>query len=76
MVVAFVSVRVEPGMDGAVLSKVRTFKEVKEAISTYGMYDLLLKVEVGSLNDLDRFIFENLRKIPSVKETVTVIARG
>lgn len=75
-IVAYILVRVEPGMDQEILDNLRKSNKVVEAVATYGTYDLLVKVSVDSLSDLDNFIFENLRKLPNVKRTATIIARG
>jgi DNA-binding Lrp family transcriptional regulator len=38
------------------------------------MYDLHVEVSFKTKDELDRFIFDKIRRIPGVKETVTLIA--
>ena len=73
MVIAYTLIKAESGKDYRVLALVKRKKEVKEVALTYGAYDLVAKVEVESPEDLDSFIFNELRKIPEVKETMTLI---
>jgi len=35
--------------------------------------DVVVEISFGSIEELDEFVFDRLRKIPHVKETVTVI---
>lgn len=51
----------------------RTYAEVKEIVLTYGEYDLILKVESNSLEELDAFIFHKLRATEGVNATTTLI---
>ena len=74
MVRCYTLVRVKPPRDKAVYWKIKDLPEVKEAIMTYGEYDLIVEIEVNSLDDLDFFIFNKLRKIEGVEATTTLIA--
>jgi len=51
----------------------KTYPEVKELLSTYGEYDLIIKVSSPSLEDLGNFIFNKLRAIDGVQATTTLI---
>ena len=73
MVKSFALVRVKPPRDKEVYGRIRQFKEVKGVNVTYGEYDLIVEIEVGSLNDLDSFIFSKLRAIEGVESTTTLI---
>ena len=71
---AYVLARVEAGRDREVFNEIKKLKEIKKASATYGMYDLHIEVTVDRVEDLDAFVFDKVRKIPGVKETVTMIA--
>lgn len=73
MITGYTLARVVPSKDKEVYAKVRTFSEVKEVILTYGEYDLIVKVEADSLDDLDTFIFNKLRTTEGVAATTTLI---
>ncbi len=74
MVLAYVLAKIEAGKDREVFHEVKKLKEVQRASATYGVYDLLIEIEFKNIEDLDSFVFDKLRKMPGVKETVTVIA--
>ena len=46
---------------------------MKEVALTYGNYGLIAKIEVDSPEALEAFVFNVLRKIPEVKNTITLI---
>jgi DNA-binding Lrp family transcriptional regulator len=73
MVVAYCLVKTELGKDYKVLATVKRHKEVKEVALTYGAFDLIVKIDVPSPEELDRFIFNVLRRIPEIKDTTTII---
>jgi DNA-binding Lrp family transcriptional regulator len=54
--------------------EVRKMPGVKQAIPTYGVYDLHVEVSFGTMDELDKFIFDGIRRVPGIKETVTLIA--
>jgi anthranilate phosphoribosyltransferase len=73
MVTSYTLARVLPTKDEEVYKKVKAYAEVKDAILTYGEYDLILKIESNSLEDLDNFIFNKLRATDGVMATTTLI---
>jgi DNA-binding Lrp family transcriptional regulator len=73
MIGAYVLLRIKPGMDRKVLNTVEKFPQVKVAETLYGEYDMLLKVEMETLDDLDSFIFDTVRTIKGVEGSTTLI---
>lgn len=73
MVDAIVMAKVDAGKDKEVLKCVKTINGVERAWATYGIYDLVILVYFQSVEALDKFVFHELRSIPSVRETVTLI---
>jgi len=59
--------------DKEVYMKVKASEEVKDIILTYCEYDLILKIESNSLEDLDHFIFNKLRAIDGITTTTTLL---
>jgi DNA-binding Lrp family transcriptional regulator len=74
LIVAYVLAKVEAGKDKEILSETQRSTGVIEATPTYGVYDLHIKVEFNTIEELDEFIFNKIRRIPGVRETVTLIA--
>lgn len=73
MVTSYTLARVEPAKDRDVYDLVKQLPGVKEVITTYGEYDMIIKVEVESLDKLDDFVFNKLRVIEGIELTTTLI---
>lgn len=73
MVSAYIFAKVEIGKDKEVVHEMKTIPEVKKVCLTYGPYDIAIEATFETIEYLDRFVFDKLRKIPKVKETLTVI---
>ena len=73
MVTSYTLARVEPAKDMEVYNLVKQLPGVKEVITTYGEYDMIIKVEVESLDKLDDFVFNKLRVIEGIELTTTLI---
>ena len=73
MVVSYTLVRVQPSMDRDIFLKVKEFPEVKDVITTYGEYDMIIKIEENSMDELDAFIFQKLRHLVGIEATTTLI---
>lgn len=73
MPLAFVLINVQSGTDEEVVEKIRGTPSVKEVNRIYGIYDLILRVEVENLNEVKAFVESKLRRLPQVKSTLTMI---
>jgi DNA-binding Lrp family transcriptional regulator len=71
---AYVLAKVEAGQDQQVLKEVKKIAGVRQATPTYGFYDMHIEVSFDKMEELDKFIFEQIRRIPGIKETATLIA--
>jgi len=74
MATAYVLAKVQTGREGEIRKALATDECVKELNFVYGQYDLILKVEAAGIEELDMFIFERLRRLAGVQETMTLIA--
>jgi DNA-binding Lrp family transcriptional regulator len=74
MIYVYILGKVEAGTEDRVLNVFKGVKSVKKASLTYGVYDLCVEGEFKGMEELDDFILKVVRKIPGVKETVTLIA--
>ena len=74
MIIAYVLAKVEAGKDAEVLTEAKEIPGVKQVVPTYGVYDLHVEVSFDTMEELDRFIFDKIRRIPGIKETVTLVA--
>lgn len=74
MVTAFVLCVTDAGKEREVVQKMKTMPNVEECYVVYGEYDVIAKITVDELKKLDTFITENVRTIPAVQMTSTMIA--
>lgn len=73
LIEAIVLLRIKPGMDRFVFSAVKKLKQINQIETVYGEYDLLTKVAVETMDDLDAFIFDKVRTIKGIERTTTLI---
>lgn len=73
MVMAYILAKIEAGKEDEISSKIQALPEVKHAAFTFGVYDVVVVVEFGQVEDLDEFLFAKLRKIPGIVETISII---
>ena len=72
-VFAYIFLTVTSGSERDVCKKLSNYEEVVELNEVYGEYDVILSVQVEGLESLDRFITEEIRSIPNVILTYTMI---
>lgn len=74
MVVAFVLIVSQAGKEKRVVDDLMKLPFVKEASLVFGDYDIVAKVEVESTETLSKVLMEQIRRIPSVSMTTTLIS--
>ena len=74
MVTAYIMVIVKPGSEIKVAERLMREGEVKDIAIVYGEYDIIMKVEVETMEDLQKFLSEKVRAIDEVEKTTTLIA--
>jgi DNA-binding Lrp family transcriptional regulator len=70
---AFILAKVHSGKDREVIQQIKKLKEVKMFYPTYGIYDLIMQIEYKEAKQLDSFVFDKVRSINGINETVTLI---
>jgi len=73
MVNAYSLISAEPGKTGEVFRKVKAIGGVKKAEAVAGPYDIVARIEVDSLEKLTKAVFVEIRGIPGVTNTTTLI---
>jgi len=62
-----------PGKTMEILQKIKAIDAVKLADSVAGEYDIVTRIEVDSLEKLSKIVFGEIRVIPGVMATMTLI---
>jgi len=73
MPMAFVFVNAEVGSEDEALKQLRKIEDVKEAYSIYGIYDIVAKVEAETIDRLREVITSKVRKLRTVRSTLTMM---
>jgi len=73
LVSAYIMMKMQVGMDDQVVAELKKLPQIQEANATYGAYDLVIKVKFKTIEDLDRFIFEKIRRVKGITETSSMI---
>lgn len=63
-----------PGGEKELAQDLRRLPEVKEVWEVYGEYDLVVRVEIRTLQLLDSFVRDRIRRMPTVRLTTTMIS--
>ena len=74
MITAYVLIATSIGEEKTVAEALEKLKEVELADILYGEWDIILRVKVESLKELDAFLTEKIRKMKNIKLTSTLIA--
>jgi DNA-binding Lrp family transcriptional regulator len=73
MVKAYVLLKVKTGTERHVFEQLDELKESVEVNELYGDWDIIAKLELEKLGDLDRILTEKIRSIEGIKDTSTMI---
>ncbi len=70
---AYVLINCELGAEKGVVDALRNIPGVAEAHPVYGMHDIVAKVTSDTIEGLNEIITWQIRRIPKVRSTVTMI---
>ena len=73
MPTAFVFINTEPASMPEVLKEVKAVEGVEEAEMVYGVYDIVAKVKVETMDKLKQIITYHIRRLDKVLSTQTLL---
>jgi len=73
MATAFVLINTETGAEEEVLEALKNIPEVKEANSVYGVYDIIVRLEASTMEEIKNAISWGIRRLAKVRSTITMI---
>ena len=73
MALAYILISSELCKEDELIKKLRALHEVREAYVTYGVYDIIVKVEAENQQVLKDVVFTSIRKMDEVRTTLTMI---
>lgn len=76
MMKAYVLVNTELGQEAAVVEELSAVPGINSVHSLYGIYDVIVEVEAETMDKVKEIVFNNIRRLDSVKTTITLITYG
>ncbi len=73
MIFVYILAKIEAGTENKILDSLKNTSQISKASLTYGIYDLCVEAQFKTMEELDNFVINVMRKIPGIKETVTLI---
>ncbi|MDE1841900.1 MAG: Lrp/AsnC ligand binding domain-containing protein [Thaumarchaeota archaeon] len=67
------AIHCETGKENPVIRKLMEIKGITEVTGTLGLYDIIIKVEASDSMTLEKIITKEVRKIPHVLTTMTLM---
>ena len=72
MEIAYVLVKSKMGHEVDVMNDILKIDGIKEVMGTYGVYDIFVKVQAPTRNEIERVITQKIRRIRNVISTTTL----
>ncbi len=72
MTTAYVLINCDLGYEEQIIEELKHISDVKEIHGTFGVYDILAKVESDAVEKLETTTWE-IRKIPKIRFTLTLM---
>jgi DNA-binding Lrp family transcriptional regulator len=69
---AYFVATVKKGTEHEVAKRIRKMEEITEVLVTYGLWDIIARIEAKSLEHLDKIITD-IRQLPEIEQTNTLI---
>jgi DNA-binding Lrp family transcriptional regulator len=73
MPAAYVLINCDLGSEESIIKEIAGLPGVREVKGTYGVYDVVAKVEADNMETLKDTITWKIRRMPKVRSTVTLI---
>lgn len=74
MVNAFILLIAEAGKEESIINQLLESEFVKEAHIVYGQYDIIVKVNLERVTQLNEFLIKVIRPIAGVRDSSTMIS--
>ena len=69
----FVLINCEPGKEPEILEQLHKMENVVDSQGTYGVYDIIARIESDSQSQLAHIISDQIRKISNINSTLTLL---
>ncbi|MFQ5572779.1 MAG: Lrp/AsnC ligand binding domain-containing protein [Nitrosopumilaceae archaeon] len=69
---SYVLLTCDVGKRDFVKKELESFNEIKEIVGTYGMYDIILKIESESEEKIQSFVRDKIRNVDHIRTSLTL----
>ena len=73
MKTAFTLITCDVGTEGKIVENLKTIDGIKEVQRVMGNYDIIVKLEAQTKEDLMKIIIQKIRKIANIRSTLSLI---
>ncbi len=73
MKTAFILITCDVGTEGKIVETLKTIDGIKEVQRVMGNYDIIVKLEAQTKEDLMKIITQKIRKIANIRSTLSLI---
>jgi len=70
---AYVMINCEMGSESSVIEKIKPIEGVQEVAGVFGNYDVLVKIQTQSIDEMSRDIITNIRRLEKIRCTTTLM---
>ena len=70
---AYLLLIVETGTEEEVMRSLKSIEEVKEARIVYGLYDIIIRVETETMEEMKNLVNGRIRRLDKIRSTMTLI---
>jgi len=71
--IAFVFINSESGAEDELVEELKKIENVVESSGVYGVYDVVVKVEADTMDELKDMVHRKIRSLDKVRSTLTMI---
>jgi len=69
---AYVLISCEVATEKSILAELKSLKSVKEISGLFGSYDIIVKLEAASEEELEDIVVSKIRNLKKIRTTVTL----
>ena len=75
MSITYVLIICEVGAEKSILAELKSLESVKEVSGLFGSYDIIVKLEATSEEELKDIVVSKIRNLKNIRTTLTLIVK-
>jgi len=75
MNISYVLIVCEVGAEKSILAELKSLESVKEISGLFGSYDIIVKLEATSEEELEDIVVSKIRNLKNIRTTLTLIVK-